>query len=157
MSYAEVRNSAVVKEISVLPPSARRLDTAEWIMGLETAPISLVNACGFYQVVNVAQPVDTSVRWIRSLVFSNGVVTETWTSRAKTQQETDKDLVDSTRLDIIDKLRVGLARSRAYVSNPTPNGAETVAQVKLLSRLLNGLTRVTLDAIDPTATSDYTG
>lgn len=34
-----------------LPPSARRLDTGEWVMGLATAPVELVKATGHFPIV----------------------------------------------------------------------------------------------------------
>ena len=44
--YAQITNNAITG-VGRLPKSARRLDTGEWVMGLEDAPVEFQQACGF--------------------------------------------------------------------------------------------------------------
>ena len=84
--YALVRNDTI--ERVGLPPSARRLDTGAWVLGLPDADDTLKAACGFLPVAEVVRPADTDTE---TFDFSRAVVagkpTEVWTKRAKTADE----------------------------------------------------------------------
>jgi hypothetical protein len=100
MTYALVRNDTI--ERVGLPPSARRLDTGAWVLGLETAPDDLKAACGYLPVAEVARPADTDTE---TFDFSRAVVagkpTEVWTKRAKTADELNPPKSPEAKLDAI--------------------------------------------------------
>ena len=84
--YALVRNDTI--ERVGLPPSARRLDTGAWVLGLDTAPDDLKAACGFLPITEVPRPADTATETFDfSRAVVGGVPTEVWTKRAKTADE----------------------------------------------------------------------
>lgn len=91
MAYALVTNNTI-QGVGRLPSSARRLDTGEWVMGLDTAPPELVRATGWYEVVDTPRPADTpTTTHDRSVELVNGIPTVTWTERDKTQGELDAE------------------------------------------------------------------
>lgn len=86
-TYALVTDDTI-QSIGRLPNAARRLDTGEWVMGLDTAPPELVQATGWYEVVDTARPDDTTTTTHnRSIELVAGVPTVVWTERAKTADE----------------------------------------------------------------------
>jgi hypothetical protein len=83
-SYALVIANVIQSE-GPLPLSARRLTDQAWVMGLATAPVELVEACGYFPVVTVARPADTAThKQVRSLAMLAGAPTEVWTATPKT-------------------------------------------------------------------------
>lgn len=49
---------------------------------------------------------------------------------------------------VINKLQNALAVNTDYLNNNTPTAGQVAAQVKLLTREVNGLIRITLNALD---------
>jgi len=104
MTYAFVVNEVIEEEFSLLPDSARRLDTQEWVMGLSTAPVNLVEATGWFTVLNVARPPDTpTLTSDRSLILVNGDPTEVWTSRPWTPEELASNEAQTNTAQMIDE------------------------------------------------------
>lgn len=58
--------------------------------------------------------------------------------------------VDVTGDAIRDNARQALAGNRTYVGTATPTAAQTTAQVKALSRQVNGIIRLLLNELDGT-------
>ena len=83
----------VVESVGRLPSSARRLDTGQWVMGLESAPTALVEACGWFPVSDIPPDYDpaTEVRSRADVVVVSGVPTVEYSVRPKTQAELDAD------------------------------------------------------------------
>lgn len=84
--YVLVRSGRI--EQFGLPPSARRLDSGAWVLGLPDAPDTLKAACGYLAVVTTSRPADTATETTdRSVRVVNGVPTEVWTTRLKSSDE----------------------------------------------------------------------
>ena len=98
--YALVRNDTI--ERVGLPPSARRLDTGAWVLGLADAPDDLKAACGYLPVAETPRPADTDTE---TFDYSRAVVagqpTEVWTKRAKTADELNPPKSADEKLDAI--------------------------------------------------------
>ncbi len=85
-SYVLVRNGAIVS--TGLPPSARRLDDGDWVLGLPDAPDALKAACGYLPIAETPRPADTDTETFdRSVGLVAGKPSEVWTKRAKTADE----------------------------------------------------------------------
>lgn len=86
--YALVIDNAV-QSVGRLPNSARRLDTGQWVMGLATAPTELVEACGYFPVVDTPPAYDpaTEVLERNGVVVVQGVPVVDYTVRDKTAAE----------------------------------------------------------------------
>lgn len=79
-----------IQALGRLPRSARRLDTGEWVMGLDSAPLALVHACGWHEVQDAERPPDTETHTHeRSVEVVDGVPAVVWTPRAWTAEEVE--------------------------------------------------------------------
>lgn len=149
MTYALIQDNQI-QSIGSLPNSARRLDTQEWVMGLATAPPELVAATGWAEVVDTARPADTATTTHdRSIELVNGTPTVVWTQRAKTPDDLAGEQQQANRSTIEDQARNAFAGNRTYAAS-TPTAAQTTAQVKALSRQMNGVLRLLLNELDGT-------
>lgn len=91
MTYALIIDNTI-QSTGRLPESARRIDTDEWVMGLDTAPPDLLAATGWAEVVDTPRPDDTTTTTHdHSVELVNGTPTVVWTERAKTQDELDAE------------------------------------------------------------------
>ena len=116
-SYALVVNSAIQSE-GPLPLSARRLDTQDWVMGLATAPVELVEACGYFPVVDAPRPADTpTTTWTRTLSLLAGEPTVVWVERAKTQTEIDNATINVNDQTIRDLIQTAIDNNTTALSN----------------------------------------
>ena len=89
MTYALVKDG-VVEEVGELPASGRRLDTGEWVMGLRDAPEELVEACGWFPLIEPPLPEENETGVHEASVeIVDGKPTVVWTERPKTQAELD--------------------------------------------------------------------
>lgn len=148
--YAQVIANEVTTTGS-LPNSARRLDTQEWVMGLATAPVDLQHACGWYEVVETARPADdATTTYDRSITIQNGTPTVTWTARPKTQAELDADTQNTNRATIQQQAATALDTNRTFLALASPTNAQTLAQVKALTRQNQGIIRLLLNQLDST-------
>ena len=84
MAYAQIIAGSIAGVRGVLPASARRLDTREWVMGLATAPQAAREATGWFAIVETEQPADTDTDTQTSSVqLVDGVPTRVWTATPK--------------------------------------------------------------------------
>lgn len=148
--YALVVSSAI-QSVGNLPASARRLDTQEWVMGLETAGTALQQACGYFAVAEVAQPADTATdTFDRSVTLVAGVPTVTWTQRPKNAQELGFATAATNRATIQQQATTALGTNRTFLAIASPTNAQTLAQVKALTRQNQGIIRLLLNQLDAT-------
>lgn len=85
--YVNVTDDPLI-EVNRVPPSARRIDSGEWVLGLRDASADVQQATGWYQVVEVARPADTATdTFQRTVELVNGVPTVVWTQRPWTTEE----------------------------------------------------------------------
>lgn len=150
--YAQVTANEVTTTTGRLPGAARRLDTREWVMGLATAPTDLQQACGWYAVTDTTRPADdATTTYDRSITIQNGVPTVTWTARAKTAPELANDTANTNRATIQQQAAAALDANRTFLAIASPTNAQTLAQVKALTRQNQGIIRLLLNQLDGTA------
>lgn len=145
-TFALVTAGTVQSESGAVPSSARRLDTQEWVLGLPDASVALQQACGYIAVTDVARPADTAtLTYTRSLTVAGQTVTVTWVSRNKTageiQAATDAANVAANTPTLDTQVRAAYNANRTYLAIGAPTNAQVVAQVRLLTRIANGLIR----------------
>lgn len=148
--YALVVANAI-QSVGGLPASARRLDTQEWVMGLADADPTFQQACGYYPVTDTARPSDTATdTFDRSVQLVAGVPTVVWTQRPMTAPELANVTANTNRTTIQTQAATALANNRTYLALASPTNAQTLAQVKALTRQNNGLIRLLLNQLDGT-------
>ena len=149
MTYAYVTSGTVQAESGRVPFAARRIDNANWVLGLPDAPVNLQQACGWFAVVDVARPADTpTTTHDRSVELVANVPTVVWTSRAKTPDELAADTATANNATIRTQATTALDTNRTFIALASPTQAQTLAQVKALSRQMNGLIRLQLGQLD---------
>ena len=145
MSYAQVTDDTITA-VGGLPKGARRLDDGGWVLGLRDADISLQEACGWFQVVDVARPADTATdTYDRTVELLVGTPTVVWTVRLKTQAELDSDTAQEADTTLRDQARTAFAANKLYLDS-TPGTAEAIAQVDALTAQMNRMIRLVVDA-----------
>ena len=98
--YALVQSDTIVR--FGLPPSARRIDSGAWVLGLADATDTLRAACGYFPVVDVAAPTIASTEVAeRSVALVNGSPSAVWTVRNKTADELNPPLSSEQKLTIV--------------------------------------------------------
>lgn len=88
MYYALIVAGAI-ESTGGLPPSAKRLDTGEWVMppAQQWTPAQ-AESCGYFPVVEVARPPNTeSVTYTKTVELVAGDPTEVWSPRPWTDDE----------------------------------------------------------------------
>ena len=149
--YAQVTANEVTTTAGRLPGAARRLDTREWVMGLDTAPTDLQQACGWYTVTDTTRPADdATTTYDRSVTWDGTNATVTWTARPKTQAELDADTQTTNRTTIQTQAKTALANNRTYLAIATPTTAQMRAQIDALTRQHQGMIRLLLGQLDGT-------
>lgn len=160
-TYALVIDNQI-EAVGSLPNSARRLDTGDWVMGLDTAPPDLVAATGWTEVVDTARPADTATTTHdRSVTLVAGVPTVTWASRTKTAEEQAGDTRQANRTAIEDAARTAMANLQTIIDSAdvtftTVAGAQTAmrqiqAGLRTVARVERRLIRLALNDLDGTA------
>lgn len=152
MLYAQVDAGSIVTIVGVLPAGAKRLDTGQWITPYNRQWTQAEHeACGWFAVVEVAQPADTQTdTFDRSVTLVAGVPTVTWTQRPKTQAELDAATAQVNQSAIVTNLTQDQAAMQAIIdtSNATINSSPAAA-IKNIARNLRRLNRQALN--------DFTG
>lgn len=150
--YAHVDADGTITEWR-MPDTARRLDSHQWVLGLRSAPPELQQACGWYVITSTPQPNDTDTHTHdRSIELVDGVPTVTWTARAKTADELAAVAQVANAGSLEAKARAALTGNGTYLALAAPTNAQTVAQVKALTRQMTALIRLSLrgDLLDNT-------
>lgn len=147
-SYAFVQDGTATA--GGLPLSARRLDTREWVMGLATAPVELVEACGWYVVAGTAPPAfnPATHRVVEGLTVTAGRPVQTWTLVALDAGELAEVDRTTTESALREQGRAAVAANRTFLAITSPTNAQNAAQIKALTRQSNGVIRLLLAALD---------
>lgn len=143
--YAQVINGAI-ETVGRLPQGGDA--NGQWL-----EPLTDVNAhlAGWFPVTDTARPDDTpTTTHDRSVQLVNGTPTVVWTPRPKTVDEIAADTAQANRTTIRTQAADALTANRAFVGLASPTNAQTLAQVKALSRQMNGLIRLQLSLLDAT-------
>lgn len=142
--YAHVDHDGTITEWR-LPGSARRSDTREWVMGLPDAPEAMRQACGWFAVKPTPQPADTATTtYERSVELVDKVPTVTWTPRAKTPAELAAATTTTNTATLEAKARAAIIANGTYLALAAPTNAQTLAQVRALTRQMTALVRLSL-------------
>ncbi len=150
MSYALVVSNSIQTE-GGLPLSARRQDTQQWVMGLRDASVTLQRACGWYLVVEVARPADTPTHtYDRTLTLPAGIPTVTWVQRLKVQAEIDAATADTNNTTLRQQAETAITNNIDYLAIVGPTNAQVVAQVRALTRHVDGIIRLVIGKLDST-------
>lgn len=98
MTYALVIDGTI-EAVGRLPHSARRVDNDQWVMGLATAPTELVEACGYFSVVDQPPTFDPMTQVLEGggVVLVDGQPTRVYTVRDKTGEEFAAEAAESDR------------------------------------------------------------
>lgn len=144
-----------------LPPSARRLDTGDWVMGLDTAPPDLLAATGWHEVVDAPPPADTATTTHdRSVELVDGTPAVVWTERPKTAEEQTADTKQANGATLRQQARDSLTTLRTSIdtlkaitdktnANIGPADTKAVArETRRVARQVLALTRLLIGALD---------
>ena len=129
--------------------SERRTDTGAWLSPPDGAwSDAEAAACGFARLVDVAKPVDTdTATHDRTVQLVAGVPTVVWVQRAKTAEEVAAATAGTVRVGLHARARQALADNAAFLAIASPTQAQTLAQVRKLTRQTNAAFRLLL-AVD---------
>ncbi len=151
MTYAFITNGTVNAEAGRPPTSARRLDTGEWVLGLRDASVDIQQACGWFAVTDTPRPADTATTTHdRSVQLVANVPTVVWTERPFTPDEQTARTANTNRTTIEQQATTALDANRTFLAITSPTNAQTLAQVKALTRQNNALIRLALGKLDGT-------
>jgi hypothetical protein len=132
----------------------QKLSDGAWLSPPDTGwTQELAALCGFVPVVTTTRPADTSTQTSdRSVVVADGVPTEQWTVRAKTQGELDADTAAANNTTIRSQAQTALqtnadalalpnptSGNNTYLAIGSPTNAQVAAQVRALTQQNNAL------------------
>ena len=134
--------------------SEQRTDTGQWVSPPNRAwTDELAALCGFAPIVDAVQPADTDTHTHdRTVVLVDGTPTVTWHPRAKTAAELAA-VAQATNVSTLEgKARTAVGVNNTFLAIGTPTNAQTLAQVKSLTRQMSALIRLSLrgDLLDNT-------
>lgn len=150
MTFARIANGAIAETTGRLPASARRVDTGEWVLGFPDADTKVQEACGWFDVDDVAGPVvDATTVADRSVELVEGVPTVVWTERPKTQAELDGEAQQVNGATLRTRADEALAGLRTVAgSSGTLNGLQLSNGLRVCARVLIVLVRLQLSKLD---------
>lgn len=149
MTHAFVKDG-IIQATGQLMESARRLDTQEWVLGLFQASVELQQACGWFLVVEVARPIDTTTDTTeRSVQLIDGVPTEVWVPRPWSVEELAQQASLANRSAIETNLTDDMVKMQTLidVTNATLN-AGPAPFMKDIARNLRRLDRLAINDLD---------
>lgn len=148
--YAHVAANAVD---AVGQPPLLYDDGARW-WDLRDRDPAILATLGWLPVTQTPRPADTdTTTHDYSVTLVGGVPTETWTERPKTQAELDAATAATNEAALISAARGAIAGNKTFLALASPTNAQTLAQVKALTRQMNALIRLQVrDLLDTTGT-----
>lgn len=147
MTYALVLDGQI-QSVGPLPRGASRLSDRAWLQPLDPADAA---SCGYLEVVDVERPADTAqVTHDRSVELVDGTPTVVWTQRAWTPEELTARTEAANGSTIRTQAETVLTANRTFLGLASPTNAQTLAQVRALTRQMNGLIRLTIGHLDGT-------
>lgn len=140
--FAHVVNGKI-RRVGSMPPSARRLDSNDWVLGLGSASAKTLAACGWFDVVESVKPDDTDTHTFdRSVEMVGGVPTVVWVERPWTTAELSAIADRANRSAIDDAITAAIDElDRITSADPVPavpSGTLTTAQLSGVVRAMRG-------------------
>lgn len=136
MAYALVTGGQVQAVMGAPPNAARRLDTGAWVMPYDRqwTPSDLA-ACGLAEIVETTRPDDTpTLTHDRTVELVAGAPTVVWVQRAKTAEEQTGTTRVANRAALLTQAANAIATNTTFLAIASPTNAQTLAQVRALSR-----------------------
>jgi hypothetical protein len=148
MSFAKVIDNNITKLATRLPQTAQRLDDDGWVLALRTADTATQEACGWFQVDDAAvRPDDTATATSdRSVELVGDVPTVIWTVRSKSDAELAGDTAAAAEKSTRDAAVAAHGANKDFLALDPPTTAQALQQVNNLTRQVNGLIRLVVDA-----------
>ena len=145
--YAHVTGTTVD---TIGQPPRLVLQDDQWI-DLRTLDPELLASAGWYPLTLTTRPADTaSTTTDMSYVYADGKVTQVWTERPKTAAEIDAANAESNRTQIEAKAAQALSANATFLAIASPTNAQTLAQVKMLTRECTAIIRLLLSRLETT-------
>lgn len=112
---------------------------------------AVLAVAGWVEAVETPRPADTAtdtsdMTW----TLTDGKAVQTWTVRPKTPAELQADTEAANEQTIRDKAATALNTNTTFLGIASPTNAQNAAQVKALTRQMNGLIRLTIRRLDGT-------
>ena len=105
----------------------------------------LAALCGFVPVAETPAPTPTATQvHVSTVQLVNGVPTRTWTLRDKSAAELAAETQATNTGTLEGKARQALGVNNTFLAIAAPTNAQTVAQVKALTRQMTALIRLSL-------------
>ena len=148
MSFARVINDNITNLANRLPGTAQRLDNDGWVLALDTADTATQEACGWFEVDDTAvRPTDTATTTSnRTVELVGGVPTVVWVARNKSDGELAGEAVAAAEKSTSDAAVVAHGNNKDFLALDPPTTAQALQQVDNLTRQVNGLIRLVVDA-----------
>jgi len=148
MSFAKVTDSSIEKIVARLPAAARRLDDGAWVMALRSADTATQEACGWFEVDGTAvRPDDTATATSdRGVELVGTVPTVQWTVRPKTADELASHAAATAEKSTRDAAVAAHGTNKDFLALNPPTTQQALAQVDALTRQVNGLIRLVVEA-----------
>jgi len=147
MTYYHIPTST---ERGRVPDAARRVDTAQWVLGLPDAPVELQQACGWYAVVEPTAPTPSASQVVESTVqVVNGVPTKVYALRTKTADELATDTQQANRAMIESRVTTLLGQlDTIAATSGTLTAAQLSGAVRQLAVGLRAVVRLQANRLD---------
>lgn len=142
MVYVKVEGGVVTERD--LPPSDRKLDTQEWVMGLPDATDAERESCGWFLLDETAvRPADTATTTFAARIdIIDGRPVRVWIEEAKSAIQLERERRNGTRSTLEQQARTAYTNNADWLSNGPFTSVGTIAQVQDLTRQINGVIRV---------------
>jgi len=142
MTYVHVTNDTI-DTVGRLPKAADA--DGQWL----TLTPDNAHLAGWFEVVDVPRPADTdTTTHDRSVELVNGTPTVVWTPRDWTADDLTARTAEANSTTIRTQAEAAMAGNRTFLAIASPTQAQTLAQVKALTRQSQGLIRLALNKFD---------
>lgn len=129
------------------PPTEGTLHDGRTVSGIQPDDLALLAECGWHPVTPTPRPDDTATHTADRTVVDN---VETWTTRKWTADELAVRTATTNRTTIEGQALTALADNTTFLAISVPTNAQTLAQVKALTRQTNKLIRLVINKPDAT-------
>jgi len=127
-------------------PTEGTLADGRTVSGIQPDDLTLLAACGWYPVTDTPRPDDTATTtYDRSI---DGTYTVVWTERPWTADEQAARAATVNRATLVDEAAAALTANAKFLALTSPTNAQTLAQVKALTRENTAIIRLLLNRLD---------